>query len=205
MAAHGVAPLCRAPGRVSPNDVIGVDRIEAWRGQKVIDPDGEELGKLEEVFIDVGTGTPLLISVKSGLLGRHTTLIPIDEARVGRDYVRVAHVREAVKDAGTRRADGAPGAEELAAVGSAYGLRFSEQVRLESASEIERAQAEAEAARARAEQLEADAQQKLQAHETARQQAQSTGADAGQAEREAEEARRRALQARQEADRYGGA
>lgn len=182
--------------------MIGVDRIEAWRGQKVIDPADQDLGKLEEVFIDVGSGTPLLISVKHGLLGRHATLIPIDDALVGRDYVRVAHTKQVVESAGTRKGDTAPGPDELAAVGSAYGLQFSDQVRLESASEIERAQAEEEAARARAAQLEAEAQQKLQAHEAARQQADSAGVDAGQAEREAEEARQRALQARQEADRY---
>ncbi|HET8978064.1 MAG TPA: PRC-barrel domain-containing protein [Solirubrobacteraceae bacterium] len=182
--------------------MIGVDHIEDWRGQKVIDQAGEELGKLEEVFFDVGSGTPLLISVKSGLLGRRSTLVPVDEARVGPDYVRVAHPKEVVDRAGTRRGEEAPGDEELAATGSAYGLRFSERVRLESATELARMRAEAEAARAQAEQLEADAQEKIAAHEAARQRAESAGEDVSQAEREAEAARQAALEARQNAERY---
>jgi hypothetical protein len=183
--------------------VIGVDRIEAWRGQKVIDQADVDLGKLEEVFLDTGTGTPLLIAVKSGLLGRKSTLIPIDGATVGPDYVRVAHTKEVVSRAGDSRGEGAPGQEELAALGSAYGLRFSERVHLQSATEMERIRAEAEAARARADQLEGEAQQKIAAHEAARQQAESAGESVAQAEREAEEARQAALEARQHAERYG--
>jgi ribosomal 30S subunit maturation factor RimM len=182
--------------------VIGVDRIEAWRGQKVIDQAGEDLGKLEEVFVDAGSGTPLLFSVKSGLLGRKSTFIPIDGATVGPDYVRVAQSKEVVDGAGTTRGEGAPGADELAAIGSAYGLRFSERVRLQSATEVERARAEAEAARARAEELEAEARQKIAAHEEARRRAESAGAGVDQAEREAEEARQAALEARQRAEGY---
>lgn len=186
--------------------MIGVERIESWRGQKVIDPDGEELGKLEEVWVDGDSGTPLLISVKAGLLGRRSALVPIDEAKVARDYVRVAYAKDAVHRAGvTRHGDQAPGREELEAVGGAYGLRFADRVQLRSASELERRRVEAEAARNRAEQLEAEAQEKAAAHQAARERAQSVGEDVGQAERESEEARLRAQEARQDADRYGEA
>lgn len=182
--------------------MIGVDRIEAWRGQKVIDQADEDLGKLDEVFVDAGSGTPLLLSVKSGLLGRRSTFIPIEGATVGPDYVRVAHTKDAVSAAGEARGDGAPDADELAAIGGAYGLRFSERVRLESATQLDRERAEAEAARARAEELEAEAERKVAAHEDARQRAQSAGADVDQAGREAAEARQAALEARQRAEGY---
>jgi hypothetical protein len=183
--------------------MIGVDRIEAWRGKQVLDPDDEDLGKLDDVLFDSASGTPLLISVKSGLLGRHTTLVPIDGARVGPDYVRVAHRRQAVEAAG--HGEGVPDQEGLAAVGSAYGLRFSERIELESGAARDAREAEAEAARQRAEQLEAEAQEKIAAHEAARDQVQSAGESAGQAQREAEQARQAALEARREADRYGTA
>ncbi|HWE08064.1 MAG TPA: PRC-barrel domain-containing protein [Solirubrobacteraceae bacterium] len=180
-----------------------MDRIEAWRGQRVIDPGDEDLGKLEDVFFDTGTGTPLLLSVKSGLLGRRSTLIPIEGATVGPDYVRVSHTKEMVSRAGDSRGDGPPRDEELAALGSAYGLRFADRVHLESATQIEQTRAEAEAARARADQLEGEAQQKIAAHEAAREQARSAGESVGQADREAAEARQAALEARQHAERYG--
>lgn len=182
--------------------MIGVEHIENWRGQKVRDPDDEELGKLEEVYFDAASGTPLLIAVKSGLLGRKSTLIPIDEALVGRDYVRVAHRKEVVGDAGTTRATETPGAEDLAAVGSAYGLRFSDRIQLRSATEIETARAQAEAAHEQAERLEAEAEEKAAAHQAAQERAQTAGQDLGQTEADAEQARQAAELARRQADRY---
>jgi len=185
--------------------VIGVEHIEAWRGQPVIDPDGEQLGKLDEVFFDAASGTPLLISVKSGLLGRKSTLVPVVDATVGPDYVRVTHRQEAVDRAAGIGGDAAPDADQLGALGSAYGLKFSDRVRLESATQREANRAEAEAARARAEQLEADAARKLAAREAAQEQATAAGDSAGRAEREADEARQAAAEAREHADRYGPA
>lgn len=181
--------------------VIGVERIEAWRGQQVIDPDGEQLGKLDEVFFDAASGTPLLIAVKSGLLGRKSALVPVNDATVGPDYVRVTHRKEAVDEAGGIGGEGAPDAEQLGALGSVYGLKFSDLVRLESATERETKRAEAEAARARAEQLEAEAERKLAEREAAHEQAEAAGDSAGLAEREADDARQAAVEAREDADR----
>jgi sporulation protein YlmC with PRC-barrel domain len=183
--------------------MISVENIEAWRGQKVIDPAGEDLGKVEDVFFDVGSGTPLLVSVKTGLLGRKSKLVPIDGASVAPNHVRVAHSKDVFDRADEMHGDGAPGGDELAAIGSAYGLRFADRVQLQSATERDRLRQEAEAARARAEQLEAEAEARLAAHEEARQRVEMAGSDAGQTERDAEAARQAALQARQEADRYG--
>jgi hypothetical protein len=183
--------------------VISAEHIEAWRGQSVLDPEGEQLGKLEDVFFDSASGTPLLISVKSGLMGRKSTLVPIEGATVGPDYVRVVHSRETIEGAGTRAGEGAPAAEELGGVGAAYGLKFADRVRLESAGERETNRAEGEAARARAEQLETEAEQKRAAREAAHERARSAGDDVGQAERDAESSRQAALEAREQADRYG--
>jgi len=55
--------------------MLEVEHIEAWRGQEVHDTHGESLGKLDEVFFDARTGEPLLLSIKSGLLGRHYGLV----------------------------------------------------------------------------------------------------------------------------------
>jgi ribosomal 30S subunit maturation factor RimM len=183
--------------------VIGVDQIEAWRGQRVIDPDGEQLGKLDEVFFDAASGMPLLIAVKSGLLGRKSTLVPINDATVGPDYVRVTHRKEVVDQAAGIGGEAAPDAVALGALGGAYGLKFADRVRLESATEREATRAQAQEARAHAGQLEADAQRKLAAHEVAHEQAQTAGDSAGRAERDADEAQQAAVEAREQADRFG--
>jgi hypothetical protein len=185
--------------------MIGVEHIEDWRGQTVIDPDGEQLGKLDDVFFDSVSGTPLLIAVKSGLLGRTSTLVPINDATVGPDYVRVTHGKEAVQRAAGIGGEAAPDDAQLGELGTVYGLKFSDRVRLESATERETNHAEAQAARDRAEQLEAEAQEKQAARDAAHERAHTAGDDAGRAEREADEAREAAEAARRQADGYGGA
>jgi sporulation protein YlmC with PRC-barrel domain len=183
--------------------VIGAENIEDWRGQQVIDPDGEPLGKLDDVLFDADSGTPLLISIKRGLLGRKSALVPIADAIVAPNHVRVAHRKAEVDRAGADGADGVPDSEQLNALGSAYGLRFADRVRLESAGARDTARAESEAAHARAEQLEAEAGAKAAAEAEAHDRALQAGEHAGQAGQEAEAARRAAQEARERADRYG--
>lgn len=183
--------------------MVHAEDIAAWRGQPVIDPDGEQIGKLEDVLFDAGSGTPLLLSVKSGLLGRRSTLIPVEGASVGPDWVRVTFAKQAVEQAG-KTDEPIPDAAGLAALGEAYGLRFSDQISLESTDRRDAQRAEAEAARARAENLEAEAEQKRARREAAAERAQAAGDDAGQADRDAEQAREAAARARAEADRLDG-
>jgi len=180
--------------------MISVHRLEEWRGHPVLDEAGVQLGKLEDVYFDAGTGTPLLLAVKSGLLGRKLHLIPADAANVGPDYVRVAFAKDAVDRAGA--SDGVPDTEQLRELGAAYGLAFSDRVSLQSATEQDAHRAEAEAAHARADQLEAEAREKISAREAAHEQAQGATDQATEAEREAEQARQAAIDARQDADRY---
>jgi hypothetical protein len=179
---------------------ITIRRIEDWRGQDVRDRDDESLGKLQEIWLDVGTGTPLLASIRSGRLLRHTKMIPIDGATVAPDHLRVAHDRATIDASPDAAGDQPPSAVELDEIGKAYGLRFSDQVRLESATEVDRRRAEAEAARRRAEELETEAREKAAALEEARARSQETSERAAQAQREAEQAREAARRARADAD-----
>jgi hypothetical protein len=181
---------------------IEAEHIEDWRGKEVVDPDDESMGKLQEVYVDRPTGTPLLLSIKSGLLGRHAKMIPIDGSKVGPGYLRVAHPKATIEASPNADKEDAPNAVELDEIAKAYGLRFSDQVQLESATTAENRRAEAEEARRRAEELEADAREKLAAHQSAQSQAQTTTAEAERAEREAEEAREAARRARLEAERH---
>jgi hypothetical protein len=143
-----------------------------------------------------------LIAIKSGLLGRRSSLVPIEDARVGPDYIRVAYPKETVEQATGRSGDGVPAGEDLRVLGSAYGLAFADRVTLASAGERANRRAEAAAARERADQLEAEAQQKLAARETAHSRVEGASEAATAAEREAEDARAAAIEARQTADRY---
>lgn len=183
--------------------MIGVEHIEDWRGQTVLDRAGESLGKLEDVYLDRDSGQPLLAVVKSGLLGRHSTLVPIDGATVGRDHLRVAHDRATIEGAPDIASDDPPDAETLASLGTAYGLRFSDRVTLERSADAEARRAEAQAARERADALARDAEAKAAARDAAHERAQGAHDQASEADRDADEARRAAAQADEEAQRYG--
>ena len=80
--------------------MVQVQRIEDWLGQQVVDRDGEDLGKLDDVFYDTESGAPVLISIKSGLLGRKSAVVPLDGATVDRDHLQVAHTKETIETAG---------------------------------------------------------------------------------------------------------
>ena len=79
--------------------MIGVENITDWLGQDVIDSVGEKLGKLEHVYFDGETDVPTFIAVKSGTFSKSLTLVPLAEASVGRDYVRVSRSKGEVKKA----------------------------------------------------------------------------------------------------------
>lgn len=182
--------------------MINVEHIEDWRGKDVVDPDGVSLGKLQDVFYDKGTQTPILLAAKHGLLSRKVKLIPVDGSRVGPDYVRVAHDKASVDASPDGAPDQAPDAQELDTIGEAYGLRFSERVTLESATVIEERRVQARAARERAAELDAQARELAAERDAAHAEAAGAHESASQAERDAERARQAADQARAEAAKY---
>ena len=184
--------------------MINVEHIEDWRGKDVVDPDGVSLGKLQEVFYDKETQTPILLATKQGMLSRKVKLIPIDGSKVGPDYIRVAHDKQSVDASPDGAADQAPDSQELDTIGEAYGLRFSERVALESATMIEQRRAEARAARERAAELDAQARELAAERDAAHAQAEGAHESASQADRDADRARQAAEQARAEAAKYDG-
>jgi hypothetical protein len=181
--------------------MIAVENIQDWRGCEIRDPAGESVGKLHEVYFDVDTGTPILFAIKSGLLGRHAKMIPADDAVVGPSYVRVTHDKATIENSPDADKEEPPDAVELDEIGKAYNLRFSEQIRLKSATAMEAERVEADAARERAEEAERAAREKAAALEDADRRSKMTAAEAEQAKRDAEEAAERARRARIDAGR----
>ena len=50
--------------------------VAEWRGKMLIDRDGEKIGKLQEVYVDVENDQPQFATVKEGFIGRHLTFVP---------------------------------------------------------------------------------------------------------------------------------
>ena len=71
-----------------------------WRGKMLVDVDGEKIGKLQEVYVDVETDEPQFATVKEGfIIGRHLTFVPLGGAKVGPDELQVTVTRDQIKDA----------------------------------------------------------------------------------------------------------
>jgi hypothetical protein len=73
--------------------------IAEWHGKMLIDRDGEKIGKLQDVYVDVETDEPQFGTVKEGLIGRHLTFVPLGGTKVGPDDLQVAVSKQQVKDA----------------------------------------------------------------------------------------------------------
>jgi uncharacterized protein YrrD len=73
--------------------------LAEWNGKMLIDRDGEKIGKLQDVYVDVETDEPQFGTVKEGLIGRHLTFVPLGGIKVGPDDLQVAVSRQQVKDA----------------------------------------------------------------------------------------------------------
>jgi len=73
--------------------------IGEWHGKELVDRNGQRIGKLEEVYVDVETNEPMFGIVKEGLIGRHLTFVPLAEITIGPDNLQVSVSKEQVKNA----------------------------------------------------------------------------------------------------------
>ena len=70
-----------------------------WHGKTLIDSDGEKIGKLQDVYVDVETDEPQFATVKEGLIARHLTFVPLGGVQIGPDDLRVHVTKEKVRSA----------------------------------------------------------------------------------------------------------
>src|SRR5437764_10227834 len=73
--------------------------IAEWHGKDLVDRDGEKIGKLQDVYVDVETNEPMFGTVKEGLISRHLTFVPLAGITIGPDNLEVPVSREQVKSA----------------------------------------------------------------------------------------------------------
>jgi len=103
-----------------------IQQVLAWRGNDVVDRDGDKIGKVQEIYLDEQTDQPEWLAVKTGLFGGKLTFIPLAEATAEGDGVRVPYESSLVKDAPNAEADGALSQEEEARLYRHYGLEYGE-------------------------------------------------------------------------------
>lgn len=100
-----VPDLPPAPGPMAVPDIRPAADPEAtwtasdWHGKVIVDRNGEKIGKLQDVYVDVETDVPQFGTVKEGFIGRHLTFVPLAGVTVGPDELQVACLKEQVKSA----------------------------------------------------------------------------------------------------------
>lgn len=72
--------------------------IREWRDHDVVDPGGRRIGVLEAVYVDTTTDEPAMATVRTGIpTRRRLVFVPVDDAIVGPEYVKVPYARALVK------------------------------------------------------------------------------------------------------------
>jgi len=86
------------PAEVGAGDEPEWDAAE-WHGKMLVDIDGKNIGKLQDVYVDAQSDTPQFGTVKEGLLDRHLTFVPLVGVHVGPGYLQVEATEAQVKSA----------------------------------------------------------------------------------------------------------
>jgi sporulation protein YlmC with PRC-barrel domain len=99
---NGCGRSMRDPGRtvtVAEHQENAHWNAAEWHGKMLVDRDGERIGKLQDVYVDVENDEPQFATVKEGFIGRHLTFVPLGGIKVGPDELQVTVTKEQIKSA----------------------------------------------------------------------------------------------------------
>jgi hypothetical protein len=99
-----VESLAEVAGSRGGNDMTDAEggaqwSVAEWQGKMLFDRDGEKIGKLQDVYVDVETDEPQFATVKEGFIGRHLTFVPLGGIQISPDGLQVAVTKEQVRSA----------------------------------------------------------------------------------------------------------
>jgi uncharacterized protein (TIGR02271 family) len=102
--------------------MIGTDTISRVIGQDVYDEAGQKIGSASEVYLDDETGQPEWVTVRTGLFGTKESFVPIRNADLTNEGVRVPVSKDRVKDAPKIDTDGHLSPQEEQELYNYYGM-----------------------------------------------------------------------------------
>ncbi|MDP5181067.1 PRC and DUF2382 domain-containing protein [Blastococcus sp. BMG 814] len=117
--------------------MIGTETISRVIGQDVYDTEGQKIGSASEVYLDDETGQPEWVTVRTGLFGTKESFVPIRDADLTDDGVRVAVSKDRVKDAPKIDTDGHLSPQEEEELYRYYGLGTGTTGRTETVTTTE--------------------------------------------------------------------
>jgi len=108
--------------------MIGTETLDRVIGADVYDAEGTKIGTASEVFLDDQSGTPEWVTVKTGMFGTKETFVPIREADLTGDGLRVPVSKAQVKDAPKIDTEGHLSPDEEQELYRYYGMSGTGQV-----------------------------------------------------------------------------
>jgi uncharacterized protein (TIGR02271 family) len=102
--------------------MIGTETLDRVIGRDVYDESGNKIGSASEVYLDDQTGQPEWVTVKTGLFGTKESFVPIRDADLTDDGVRVHVTKDKVKDAPKIDTDGHLSPQEEEELYRYYGI-----------------------------------------------------------------------------------
>ena len=90
----------RVVGAVSADEQAHVHvTASEWLGMPIIDRNGERLGKLRDVYVDVETDVPQFGTVKEGVFTHHLTFVPLAGVQVSPDHIQITATKDQIRTA----------------------------------------------------------------------------------------------------------
>lgn len=96
--------------------------LQTWLRREVIDANGKEIGRAEDIYVDDRSGEPAFLLVRGGLFGTRMHFVPLQGARIEDDKIRVAWDYDTIKGAPSVDADEHLEEDEEKELFSYYGL-----------------------------------------------------------------------------------
>ena len=105
-----------------------LDREAALRmqGATVIDESGDKIGTVQDIYLDQQTDEPEWVLVTTGMLGTKGRFVPLAQANIEGNDIRVPYSKDMVSDAPSMDPDGQLSQQEEAELYRHYGLDYSE-------------------------------------------------------------------------------
>ena len=101
-----------------------IDTVRDWHNRVTIDREGDNVGRIQAIYLDIETDEPSWALVNTGLFGTKASFVPIQAARTDGEDVRVPYEKSLIRDAPRIDPDGELSEEEEAELYRHYGFDY---------------------------------------------------------------------------------
>ncbi|MDQ1720911.1 MAG: hypothetical protein QOI26_645 [Pseudonocardiales bacterium] len=107
--------------------MIAPEQLQSMIGKNAVDPSGDKIGRIGQIYLDDSTGDPQWVTVSTGLFGTKESFAPLYGSRAEGDSLVLAVSKAMVKDAPNVENDGHLDESEVQALYQYYTGYLGEQ------------------------------------------------------------------------------